>query len=89
MRVHDAAGIGVVSTHVPARGGHAELAMGFRVIPGFNTRARTRRALCERGKYNLIFTFQHTCPHEAGTQIQAQIIHPLRVSTHVPARGGH
>ena len=57
----------LVSTHVPARGGHRTKTRSTGSRRRFNSRARTRRALKEwKGKVDLVM-FQLTCPHEAGT----------------------
>ena len=101
----------VVSTHVPARGGHQNWQVYSQVMPSFNTRARARRArmgdrpvrpsrvfqhtcpreagTAHRGRGAVVGVFQHTCPREAGTGELLAGQRPTRVSTHVPARGGH
>ena len=55
----------------------------------FNTRARARRARACSSATGTSTAFQHTCPREAGTARTAAAQKAARVSTHVPARGGH
>ena len=79
----------MVSTHVPARGGHHIITHAFGTLQRFNTRARTRRAPTDNHTLTQHPKFQHTCPHEAGTLLWRHVLWQSDVSTHVPARGGH
>ena len=59
----------MVSTHVPARGGHSTGNKASPVRDCFNTRARARRAPIIPVNFYSFAVFQHTCPREAGTLI--------------------